>query len=452
MLSSPGIGSGLDIGGIIQSLMDVERKPLVELATDQIELKTQLSALGKLKSTIASFESTVQSLANAEDFLQYEASSSNSEALTVSADESATKGSYRIEVDRLAEEHRLAATGFYADVDTTTIGSAGETMTITVGSDSFVVDYGGKALEDVRDAVNEAADNSGVTASILQDDAGYRLILTADDTGSENAISLTYSASDPFSFTTLNDDRDASGTFTTADLDAQLTLEGLFTLTRSSNTVTDAIAGVTLTLQDAGSTTVSVLRDEANTLSLAQKFVGAYNSVITLLTELKSTVLKEDRASLRGIESQFRAVLNSKTGDSDQFSYLFELGVSTSLDGTLVIDTTLFNKAVARDPEGIADMFANSTTGLSARYETITQNLVGSGGLLNGREDSLNLRIRSLDLARDSLEARLVRKEESLVRQFSALDGLVASLTSQSNYLAQQLDQIAAVSKSANKS
>ncbi len=449
MLSSPGIGSGLDIGGIIQSLMAVERKPLVDLASDKLELKTQLSALGKLKSTISSFESTVQSLANADDFLQYEASSSNTEALTVSADENATKGSYRIEVDRLAEEHRLAATGFYADVDTTTIGSTGETMTITVGSDSFVVEYGGKALEDVRDAINEAADNSGVTASILQDDAGYRLTLTADETGSENAISLTYSASDPFSFTTLND---ASGTFTTADLDAQLTLEGLFTLTRSSNTVTDAIAGVTLTLQDAGSTTVSVSRDEANTLSLAQKFVGAYNSVITLLTELKSTVLKEDRASLRGIESQFRAVLNSKTGDSDQFSYLFELGVSTSLDGTLVIDTTLFNKAVARDPEGIADMFANSTTGLSARYETITQNLVGPGGLLGGREDSLNSRIRSLDLARDSLEARLVRKEESLVRQFSALDSLVASLNSQSNYLAQQLDQIAAVSKSANKS
>jgi flagellar hook-associated protein 2 len=451
MLSSPGIGSGLDIGGMISQLMAIEREPLVKLGTEQVELKAQLSAFGKLKSTIASFESTMKTLSDAEQYLQYTATSSDSDVLEVSADENASRGSYRIAVDRLAESQRLAAAGTFADTDATTVGTAGDTLTITVGTDSFTVEFGAKTLAEIRDAINDASDNAGVTASILQDDTGYRLTLSADGTGSANALTLAYNNADPFNFSTLNTDRDGSGGFTAADLDAQLTLEGQFSLTRSSNTISDAIDGVTVTLKETGSSTVTVARDDASTLARAQQFVAGYNEVIKTLSELKGSILAEDRASLRGIESQFRNVLNNKAGNSTNFSYLFEVGLATKLDGTLELNTTTFNKAITRDPEGIADMFANASSGIAVRYTALTETLIGPGGLLDGREDSLNARIRSLDNARASLEARLERKEQGLVRQFSALDALIANLTTTNSYLTQQLSQLDALTKSTFK-
>ena len=231
MLSTPGIGSGLDISSIISQLMAIEAQPLVALGVDEIELQAQLSGIGKLKSTVSTFQTAMQDLSDLDKFKVFAATSSDDEILTATADSTAAKGVFNVQVNRIAENHRMAANTVFADLDTTKIGNPGDTMTITVGTSAFIVDIGDKTLNEIRDAINDATDNAGVTASTLQDNLGYRLTLSADATGAANFISVSYSGADPFSLQSLNTDRDSSGTFTSADLDASLTIENTFIVT-----------------------------------------------------------------------------------------------------------------------------------------------------------------------------------------------------------------------------
>jgi len=454
MLSTPGVGSGLDISGIISQLMAVERRPLVKLGTTQVELNTQLSAFGKLKSTLSVFKSAMGDLAAADKFKYAKATSSDADVLAASADATAAKGSYAIEVVRIAENHRLAAQTVFQDTDTSLVGEAGESMTVAVGTRSFTVDYGDKTLAQIRDAINAASNNTGVTASILQDDTGFRLTLAANEVGAANHLGITYAGADPvnppdpFTLQALNQDRDGSGTFTGGDLDAVLRLENAFTVTRSSNTITDVVTGVTLNLGKPGAVSLTVARDDARIRGSVNQFISAYNDVMKTLTELRGSTLAEERGALRSLETQFRSILNSKAGTSDNFSFLFELGISTQRDGTLSLDASVFDSALANDPTGVADMFSGASSGLATRMNNLAADLIGAGGMLESRETTLNGRIRDIKTERATLEARLDRKEAALVDQFSALDALIAGLTTTSNFLTTQLDQIAQLNRS----
>lgn len=444
MLSTPGVGSGLDISGIISQLMALEQRPLVQLGVEEVELQAQLSAYGKLKSTVSVFRSAMQNLADPEQFRFFSATSSDEDVLTAKADTTAAKGTFNLTVDRIAENHRMAAATVFADTDTTKIGNPGDTMTITVGTSSFVVDIGDKTLDEIREAINTASGNSGVTASTLQDDTGYRLTLSANETGSSNFVTVSYSGVDPFSLQNLNADRDTSGTFTSADLDAVMTIENTFTVTRSSNTVSDVIQGVTLTLESAGSVTLEIDRDDAKIQGSVNQFIGTYNEVVSVIDEMRSDVLSTERASLIGIEAQMRNILNTPGVTSSQFDYLFEIGVSTELDGTLSLDGSVFQSALEADPDGIPDLFANATDGIATRLEDFANSLIGAGGVLDTREQSLNSQIDDIETRRANLEFRLQQKEATLIDQFSALDTLIAQLNTTSSFLATQLEQLAA--------
>ncbi len=444
MLSSPGIGSGLDITSIINQLIAIERRPLVQLSVDKIELQAQLSGIGKLKSTVSIFQSAMQNLSDPDQFKFFAVGSSDEDVLTATADSSAAKGVFNVQVNRIAENHRMAAANVFADTDTTLIGNPGDTMTITVGGTAFVVDIGGKSLDEIRNAVNGASDNAGVTASTLQDDTGYHLTLSADDTGSAEFISVAYSGIDPFSLQDLNADRDGSGTFTSADLDAVLTIENSFTVTRGTNTISDVIQGITLNLESAGTTTLDIDLDTAKITGSVNQFIGTYNEIISVIEELKGDVLRTDRASLLSLESQFRGILNTAGAASGAFQFLFELGVSTQLDGQLTLDSTVLESALATDPDGIADLFSNDPGGIAVRFEALAGTLLESGGLFDSREESLNQQIKELEDRRLNLEFRLAQKEATLVAQFTALDTLIAQLNSTSSFLTVQLEQIAA--------
>ncbi|MEQ8231002.1 MAG: flagellar filament capping protein FliD [Gammaproteobacteria bacterium] len=452
MLSTPGIGSGLDINGIIDQLMTLERRPLVKLGTQQVELEAQLSGFGKLKSTISLFSGAMRDLADPDKFKQFKATTSAEAVLTANADSSAARGNYDIEVVRTAENHRLAANLTVAPADLATkIGAEGDEMTITVGTTAFTVEFGDKTLAEIRDTINAASANSGVTASILQDDTGYRLTLSADDTGSDNFVSVAYAigVTDPFDLASLNSDRDGSTSFDAADLDAVMLLENTFTVTRSSNTVSDVIEGVTLNLAGTGNANVAVARDVDKIRGSVNQFIGLYNEVIKTVSELRGGVLEEERSSLNSLERQFRAVLNTPSG-GEAFDFLFELGVETQRDGSLSLNAQTFDSALAFDPEGVAAMFADADNGLAKRFVSFADRLTSAGGLLDGRETSLNSRIRTVEDKRGNIEFRLQQREAALIDQFSALDALVAQLNTTSSFLTSQLDQLAAATKSSN--
>ena len=449
-LSTQGIGSGLDIAGIVSRIMTIERQPWVKAGTKGVELQAQLSAYGQLKSVVSTFESTMSELSDAEKFKASKATSSDTKVLTATADGTASRGVYAIEVKRLAETHRLVAGTVFADTGTTKIGTAGDTMVLSVGSKSFTVEIGDKTIDQIRTAINSATGNSGVTASTLRDSNGYHLTLSGKSTGSDNFVSVKYHTladpvtdqPDPFALASINTDRDSSGAFDKNDLDAEIKVENTYTVKSSSNSVSDVIAGVSLELAAAGTTNLTVARDDGKIQSAVQQLVSAYNAVFKSTSDLKAKGLKDERGALLNIESQFRDALRTKAGSSKSFSYLAEIGLTTAANGTgLALNTTIFQEALSKDPEGLASMFSESATGAIGRFKKLAGTLVGAGGVLPGREESTKQRIDENKTSRANLEFRLNRREVALNKQFNNLDALVNRLNSTSSYLTTQLKQ-----------
>lgn len=440
MISSPGIGSGLDVNSIVSQLMAVERQPVSRLQSQKSTYQSQLSAYGQLKSALSSFRDAMAKLDSPSDFRLFTATSADEDVYSASAGSSAAAGSYGIEVVRIAERHRMAAgdANTYATTDTD-IGASG-TMSIAVGAEpAFDIDLTGKSLADVRDAINNASDNPGVTASIINDDLGNRLVVTADDTGSSNALAVSYSGADPFAFQTLNTDRDSSGGFSATDLDAVLTLEGVFTVTRSSNSIDDAIDGITLNIKAAGSADLTVARDTDGITEQAQAFVDAYNGLKSTIESLRGGTLKAEN-TLLSLDRQLRTEFNTlPSGLSGSLNYLSEAGISFQKDGTLALDEEVLATALESDFDGVAQLFANDDQGYAYRVRSLADAMLQTNGLIDARQDGINDRIETLDSRIDLLGRRLEITEARYRAQFSALDGLVAELTKTGNFLTQQL-------------
>ena len=447
MISSPGIGSGIDTGSIVQQLVALERQPIDRLFVQEAQVSAQLSAFGQIKSVLSDFQSSLESINDLADFTVLKATSSDSAVLSASASSTATPGVYNLTVDRIAETHRLGSQNTFADTDTTAIGTAGDTITIDVGGDSFDINYGGLTLGEVRDAINAATDNTGVTASILKDDLGNRLLLNSDDTGSENFVSLSFNNGDPFNLTSLNADRDGGGGFTSADLDSVIQVDGQFTSTQSSNVVSDLIQGVSLTLKEAGTSLVEVEADNVAVQSAVEEFVDSYNTALKTIRELRQTTLSDDGVTLVAIENQLRSTVNAVTNNSGDFNSIYQVGISSTFvfgsastdNGQLNIDSADLLGALQEDSDSVASLFADPDDGLIIRLERVVDQMVKADGLIDGKSDSLTRRIGDIVDRRAAMESRLVQYEQRLLDQFNSLDTLVSQLRLTGDFLTQQL-------------
>ncbi len=436
MISSPGVGSGLDVNSIVDQLMAIESQPLNRLQSSKQDLEVQLSAYGTLKGSLASFQSALSDLKTLNAFEVYKADSADETAFTATADSSAATGFTDIQVVRLAEAHKMGSLAI-ADTDTTTLGGAGDQVTLTVNGNAFTVNGGGLTLAQLRDAINDAADNTGVSATIVRENSGSnRLVLTATETGNDNAISLSFTG-------TLGSDLGLTDINDPAQLDAELLVDGLYTITRASNTISDAISGITLHLK--GETTaavqLTVSRDTTGVTESIQAFVDAYNELQSTIDSLsgKGNDLEADN-TLSSIENQIKAVFNTPPGAiNSSFSYLSEVGVSFQRDGKLSLDSAALQNAIDNDFAGMAELFANDDQGYVFRVDALVSRFVQADGLIGAREDGLNTRIDTVDQSILDMQYRLDMRRKGLLDQFTALDALMGDLNATSSFLTQQL-------------
>ncbi|MCU7812438.1 MAG: flagellar filament capping protein FliD, partial [Candidatus Thiodiazotropha sp. (ex Notomyrtea botanica)] len=257
-ISAAGIGSGLEIESIITSLMEVEQIPLQSLQVKAGDLLTQVSAYGTLRSALATFQDSASALSSSDSFNFFTAASGDEEAFTATADNDAAVGSYSISVDNLAAAHKLGSTTVIAN-SSTLVGNTGDQMTITIGTESFTVDIGARSLSSIQDLINEATDNVGVSAGIVQEsDTSVHLVLTSENTGLDNQISVAFTddlggaIADPLGMAQIQ----------AAD-DAQITIDNTYIISRSSNTIDDAIEGVSIQLlsETTATSQLTVSRD-----------------------------------------------------------------------------------------------------------------------------------------------------------------------------------------------
>lgn len=453
-ITSAGIGSGLDVESIISGLMSIERSKLNRLESRVRAYDADISAYGKVKSAVSSFKSTMNGLKYASDFEVYKAKSADEDVFTVTADDSASKGSYDILVTQLAEAHKLKTSTGFASTDTFSTG----TLDITAGGGSFSVDItsSDNTLEGIRDAINNASDNSGVTASIINDGSGNQyLTLTADDTGTANAISVSVSGEDTgagtyamSSYLTYDAGTD-TGTLIQQqeDLNATLSIDGVG-ITSSSNTVEDAISGVTLELQGltassdpADSVALTVGLDIESVKSSVDDFVKAYNNVISTISNYRKEggELEAD-STLRSIENGLKSIINTEaTGLTGDYSYLAEIGLTHDDNGKLVVDSAELTSALESDFEGVSELFTNDDQGYAFRFAEYATDVAAFDGILESRIDGYE---SSQDRWESQIDRELYRLdliEERYRAQYTQLDMLVAQFQSTGSYLSGQL-------------
>jgi len=439
-ITAAGVGSGLDIENIVSQLMTLERRPLVTIQGQVSVTQAKISSYGTLKSAISSFQDAMQELSTLDAFRKYTSTSSDEGVMTAAADADAAAGIYNISVGRLAQNHKLGSNEF---ADTATVGGgAGDALTLTVAGNSASIDLSSaQDLSQVRDAINAASDNPGVTATILNTGGGnQRLILTADESGYDKRVDVGYGGSvsaATFGFAVTNQDSLGAKLTDLTQLDASYSIDG-FALTSSSNKISSALDGLTLELKDEGDATLALARDDEAIEESAKAFVDAYNEVLSTVNTLREGGLSGDSA-LSSIVRSMRNTLNTPpVGLTGSFSALSQLGIKTNADtGHLDFNSSDFSDAMDTDFASMAQVFANDDQGIAFRFDQLADSLLEDDGLLDGRVDGFNRRIRSLENDEANMERRLELKEASLRAQYSALDTLVGSLQSTSNFLFQ---------------
>ena len=446
---STGIGSGLDVSGIVQQLVAAEGAP-VESRLGQREFKAQakLSAFGNLKSALADLRDKLDAMKSVDSFQTRKAASSDEALFTASADTAALPANYDVEILQLASAQKLTSGAFTSS--SATVGTG--TLVVGVGAASMALQIGteNNTLAGIRDAINDSTDNPGVAATIVNADAGSYLILTSDKTGAGNTITVTQSAGDgglaAIEYDPLGGN--TSLTESTAPQDAQIRVDG-FDIVSSSNTFASAIDGVTidvLALTENGPERLTVSNDKEAATTLVTDFVNSYNELVATFDSLTSYDADAELAApligdatLRSIRDQVRREMSTAVKDIDApFAVLGDVGIEVQLDGTLSLDEGRLGEVLDSDFAKFGQLFA-TTDGFATRLHTLTDDFLATNGVLESRTAGLDEAIDAITEERDDLNERLASLETRLLRQFNALDSLLAQLQSTSNFLTQQL-------------
>lgn len=478
-----GLGSGLDIEGLVTGLVEAESVPQLALFASRTDKATDLiSGFGQISSALASLQSSLTTLESADTFGAVSATSSAASYATVSADPGAAAGSYSLEVSSLAQRQSLVSDDFAAT--TTQIGTG--TLTINLGTPTYNVSpadtttyssfssdssisaisvtiaSGSDTLADVRDAINAAT--TLVTASLVKNDDKYKLLLSPADSGA--ATSLSVSVTD----TGDSNNTDSSGlsqlafnssasnlTQVRAGQDAAFSINGM-SLTSSSNTLTDIIDGIDITLlqQTASAVTVTLANDDSVAETAVDTFVTAYNSYVTThatltnydsSTEVSGALIGDFTA--RHIADKLRAELSatiaSATGAYDTLS---SIGVEVQTGGTLELDSTAFSAALTADRESVQAIFVDRTSGgstlsgLASAMDTLLDTFTSATGIIKERTDSIESQMTEITADETEFTRLMDSLEERYRSQFNALDSLLAEITATQDYLTLALDQL----------
>lgn len=431
MITAAGVGSGIDIEGILSKLGELERQPVDVLNQKRAALDVELSAYGTVKGALSGLKTAAQVLGSDRKFGAFVATSSDEDVFTAVSTGGDIAENHEVEVLSLATNHRMASQA-YASPDSAVQQG---TLKFSSGENTFeiVVDDSNDSLTALRDAINDSIDNTTVSASIVKVDGGSRMILTSKYSGTDGIINVVRPGNFP-----LGDQPGGFDEITEAR-DASLIVHG-FTVTSSSNSISDVIEGVTLNLTGVGKSTVKTERDTESLKASLDEFVVKYNSMTDTLNRLGDSELQGDQLP-RGVDRRMRDLFfgDILLGNGDKTT-AFELGFTFDRYGKLSINQTKYQEALDDGVNRYVEAFANTDTGLASRFSELVDEYTSAGGIIDTREDGVGTRKSSIDDQIDRLEYRIDKTNARLRRQFTAMDLIVTNLQSTSSYLTSRLD------------
>ncbi|MEO5812290.1 MAG: flagellar filament capping protein FliD [Rhodanobacter sp.] len=445
LLTSMGVGSGLDVASLVSNLVAAKKAPQqTQITRSANSANTQLSALGQVNAALSALQSSMGSLTDGSAFNARAVTSGDPKVLSASSSGSPVSGSYDVVVDHLASSLK-ASSGAFVDSNAR-VGTGTLTLAVAGHSMSLSVDDTNNSLAQVRDAINNASDNPGVSATIVNGSDGAHLVLSATRTGAANGFSVSSSGGDG-GLAVLNYDPNASGgnglSVITAAQDAAYTIDGL-PGTSATNSVSAAIDGLTFNLVAAGSSTLAVTNDSSKATSALSNLVNTYNSFVGIYQNLTrydaasgaAGALIGD-ATLNGISSTLSRIV----GGSSNGATLSSIGISLQVDGTLKLDNDKLASSLSDGGKQVSSLFGGDD-GFVARLNTQLNTWVGSSGVLASRTDSISQQLKNLTTQQSALDSRMDALTARYQAQFSALDTLMSKLNSTSTYLQQQFDAL----------
>lgn len=472
MIGTSGLSGGLDIETIVSQLMALERRPLSLMNQREEQIRSQLTAWGSLKTAVSTFADAATTLAKPASYSVFTGELSDASIAAVSTTGDALPATYSLTVTTLAASQKLASKRY---TDSASAVGAG-TLTIDFGSYdsgtntftananrpslSVTIAAGADSLAEVRDAINAA--NGGVTASIINDGTGAKLVLSSTDSGLDNSLRVTVADAD-------GNNTNSSGlsalaynptgspkqlTQVVAPADARITLDGI-TITSPSNTIATAIEGVTLSLAKKTSTavTLTVGRDETKVTESVEAFVKAYNDLnkqirdLTFYDQATNTAGKlQGESAVISIQNRVRAELRDVSVDpTSPYQRLTDIGITLERDGSMKLDKTKLEAALAANPMEVVELFAGtvsnpasasaSTSGIAGELAAMLGQVTDVDGLLSARTKALGESIERIDDEQERFERRLDLVEARYRRQFSGLDEMLAGLSQISTFL-----------------
>ncbi len=451
-ISFGGLGNGIDFGQVVDQLVKAARLPVDRLTEKKSTLNSKQTDYATLSTKVITLQSATDALRLSSSFDRTTATSGDEDALTVAAANTATAGSYTVRIERLAQSHQITNKAAKAVAATTTdiVSGASAMFSFTVGTGSTqTVTLGASAtIEELRNAINDLG--AGVTASLVNTgtDASpaYRLVLTAASSGAAQVIAVT---ADGTTLDFLNGSGTGGIDTLQAAQDARIHLGdpalNPITIDRSSNTISDAIANVTLTLNQAtGSNTVkvNVTRDTAAVKENIKKLATAYNEVVTFINERNTYDITTKKGGIffneptvRGVLTQLRTALSSSVSGLTTLKTVGEIGFKSERDGTITIDEAKLDSALSTQYPAVKNLFINQTssTGIAQLLSSAVDRLDDiETGSLTLRKNGLTDQINDLTAEIARKEDLLAEYEERLKRQYAALDSLLRQVQSQS--------------------
>jgi len=461
-ISNLGVGSGLPLATMLDSLQSAEKSALTPISTQQSAYTAKLSAYSSLKSSLTTFQTANTALSSADLFTATTASSSSS-AFTATTSGSTVAGKYAINVTQLAQAQVLTSGVQSSNSDAlgdSSVASRSIAITLKDGtSKSVTLSSDQTSLTGMRDAINGA--NAGITATIIKvSDGSFRLSMSANKTGSNNAVANITVTGDSKLQGIVGFDSTASSNVMTESVkaqNAQLTVNNV-AIENSSNQISDALEGITLNLATTtvGDQTLTITKDNSKASSAITNWVNAYNTLLdkfntlTKYTKVETNSGSQDTSNgallgdstLRTIETQLKSMLTNAQSSS-AYKSLGQIGITTDPStGSLKLDATKVSAALDKDAAGVKEMIVGDgkTTGITTKIGTNITNWLSSKGIVQSATDGVSKTLNNLTALYNATSDRIDADIARYKTQFTQLDLAISKLNSTSTYLTQQFD------------
>jgi flagellar hook-associated protein 2 len=447
-------GSVINVSALVSELVAAAEAPQQSEITNQTAAVTaNISALGTLKSALSTFQSSLSSLSTPTAFNNLAASSSQQTAFTATASPGAVAGNYGVTISNIATGQQLLSSPF-ATGSASAIGTG--TLSVSVGGNSFsiTINSTNNTLAGIANAINNASDNTGVSAAVIQGTKGAYLLLSSTQPGAANTLAVSETdGGNALAALTYGTGNTANYTQQIAAQDANFSIAGV-AYTSASNTVSNALSGVTLELlapttaatgtgTGTGSdATLTVANSTSTVASNIQGFVTAYNTLQSALAGLGSYDSTTGTAGpmlgnpvLTGTQSQIEQALYSLVGTST-YNSLASIGITTNSDGSLSLNSSQLQIALASNFGAVSQLFSG-TNGVATQLNSQITTDLSSTGTLGTYSQTLTTQENALTTQTNTLNTQMAALTASMTQQYAALNTLLSSLQTTSSYLTQ---------------